>query len=140
MEKINIGRVMLGGLLAGLVLNVGEFLLNEPILGKQWAAAMEALNRPPISGGAIGWFVVMSFVLGITMVWLYAAIRPRYGAGPKTAICAGLTVWFFIWLWGFGGTVVMGLYPTKLVVITVVWGLFEVPLASLAGAWLYKEE
>lgn len=140
MGKINIGRMMLGGLLAGLVLNVGEFLLNEPILGKEWAAAMEALNRPPISGSAIGWFVVLSFVLGIAIVWLYAAIRPRYGAGPKTAICAGLAVWFFVWLWGFGGSIVMGLYPTKLVVITVVWGLFEVPLAALAGAWLYKEE
>ena len=140
MAKINMGRTILGGLLAGLVLNIGEFLLNEPILGKQWEAAMQSLNRPPIGGGAIGWFVVMSFVLGIAIVWLYAAIRPRYGAGPKTALCAGLAVWFFVWLWGFGGTIVLGLYPTKLVLITVVWGLVEVPIASLAGAWLYKEE
>lgn len=140
MAKINMGRVILGGLLAGLVLNIGEFLLNEPILGKQWAAAMEALNRPPISGSAIGWYVVISFVLGIAMVWLYAAIRPRYGAGPKTALCTGLAVWFFMWLLGFGTSIVMGLYPTKLVLITVVWGLFEVPIAALAGAWLYKEE
>ena len=50
MAKINMGRVILGGLLAGWVLNIGEFLLNEPILGKQWVAAMEALNRPPIGG------------------------------------------------------------------------------------------
>ncbi len=82
----------------------------------------------------------MSFVLGIAIVWLYAAIRPRYGAGPKTALCAGLAVWFFVWLWGFGGTVVMGLYPTKLVLITVIWGLFEVPIAAVVGAWPYKEE
>ncbi len=140
MAKINMGRVILGGLLAGLVLNIGEFLLNEPILGKQWVAAMEALNLPPIGGSAIGWFVAMSFALGIAIVWLYAAIRPRFGAGPKTALCAGLTVWFFVWLWGFGGTVVLGLYPTKLVLITVIWGLFEVPIAAVVGAWPYKEE
>ena len=140
MAKINMVRVVLGGLLAGLVLNIGEFLLNEPILGKQWAAAMESLNRSATSGSQVAWFVVMSFVLGIAMVWLYAGIRPRYGAGPKTAICAGLTVWFLVWVWGFGGTLVMGLYPTGLVLITVLWGLVEVPLAALAGAWLYKEE
>ncbi len=61
MAKINMGRVILGGLLAGLVLNIGEFLLNEPILGKQWAAAMEALNLPPIGGSAIG--LVCGYVL-----------------------------------------------------------------------------
>ncbi len=140
MGKINVGRVVLGGLLAGVVLNIGEFLLNEPILGEQWTAAMAALNLPPVGGGAIASFVVMSFVLGIAIVWIYAAMRPRFGAGPKTAIIVGLTVWFLVWLWSFGGTTVIGLYPTNLVLITLVWGLFEVPIASLAGAWLYKEE
>ena len=140
MGKINMGRVILGGLLAGVVLNIGEFLINEPILGEQWKGAMEALNLPPVGGGAIAWFVVMSFVLGIAIVWIYAAMRPRFGAGPKTAIIVGLTVWFLVWVWSFGGTMVFGLYPTNLVLITLVWGLFEVPIASVAGAWLYKED
>ncbi len=35
MGKINMARVILGGLLAGLIINVGEFVLNEPILGEQ---------------------------------------------------------------------------------------------------------
>lgn len=139
MGKINLGRVILGGLLAGIVVNIGEFILNEPILGEQWAAAMASLNRPPIGGSAIAWFIVMGFVLGIVLVWLYAAIRPRFGAGPKTAIIAGLAVWFFAWLWGFSSTAVMGLLPDRLVAITIVWGLVEVCIASLAGAWLYKE-
>ena len=26
-------------------------------------------------------------------MWLYAAIRPRYGPGPKTAALAGLALW-----------------------------------------------
>ncbi len=139
MGKINIGRVIVGGLLAGVVLNVGEFVLNEPILGDQWTAAMAALNRPPIGGSMIAWFVLLTFVLGIALVWLYAAIRPRFGAGPKTAVWAGVTVWFFACLWGFGSTWVMGLFPARLVGIILVWELIEVPLAAVAGAWLYKE-
>ena len=86
MTKINIVRVILGGLLAGLVLNIGEFLVNGLILGEQWAAVTAARNLPPMSGGAMASLVVLNFVVGIAIVWLYAAIRPRYGAGPKTAI------------------------------------------------------
>ncbi|HSE60477.1 MAG TPA: hypothetical protein VLA99_17380 [Nitrospiraceae bacterium] len=29
----------------------------------------------------------------LSALWLYAAIRPRFGAGPKTALYAGLGVW-----------------------------------------------
>jgi hypothetical protein len=35
---------------------------------------------------------------------------------------------------------VSGLFPTNLIIITIVWGLFEIPIATMAGAWLYKEE
>jgi hypothetical protein len=34
MKKINMGRVLLGGLIAGVVLNIGEFLLNGVVLAK----------------------------------------------------------------------------------------------------------
>lgn len=47
MSGINIGRVVLGGLLAGLVLNIGESILNVPILGAQMDAAMESLGLAP---------------------------------------------------------------------------------------------
>ncbi|MDA2938274.1 hypothetical protein MYX75_08440 [Acidobacteria bacterium AH-259-A15] len=140
MGKINLGRVILGGLLAGLILNVGEFILNEPILGRDWAAAMEALNQPPVGGSAIAWFVVMGFVLGMVLIWLYAAIRPRFGAGPKSAVIAGLAAWFFAYLYSAVGMGAMGLFPNRLLLIGIVWGLFELPIATLAGAWLYKEE
>jgi hypothetical protein len=140
MGKINLGRVLLGGLLAGVVLSVLEFVLNEPILGDQWTAAMESLGMaPPEGAGTMIAYVVWNFVLGIALVWLYAAVRPRFGAGPKTAVITGLAAWFLIWFLGFGGTVIAGMFPTNLVVIVLIWELFEVPIATVAGAWLYQE-
>lgn len=139
MGRINIGRVILGGFVAGMVINIGEFILNEPILGSQWTAAMASLNREPVTGASIAWFIAMGFVLGVALTWLYAAIRPRFGVGHKTAILAGIAVWFLAYVWGFGSTWVMGLLPLKLVGITLAWGLIEVCLASIAGAWLYAE-
>jgi hypothetical protein len=41
----------------------------------------------------------ITFVLGILAVWTYAAIRPRFNAGPKTALCAGLAVWAMSYLY-----------------------------------------
>jgi len=139
MGRINIGRVLLGGLLAGVVLNVGEYLLNQPVLGDQWTIAMDALGLQAMSGSAVIWMVIWNFVMGIGLVWVYAAVRPRFGPGPQTAVIAGLSVWFLVWLLGFGSTVIAGMLPGSLVLVTLIWGLFEVPIATVAGAWLYQE-
>ena len=139
MGKINLGRVILGGLVAGLIGNIGEFILNELILGEQWRAAMESLNRQAVGGGAIAVFVIGIFILGIVMIWTYAAIRPRMGAGPSTAICAGLLIWFFVYLYPASYSVAMDLFPRSLILWGVVWGFFELPIAALGGAWLYRE-
>ena len=140
MGQINTSRVILGGLLAGLVINIGESILNQPILGAQWEVAMEAMGQPPVGGSAIAIFVVGGFILGIAMIWLYAAIRPRLGAGVKTAACAGSLVWFFAYLYPSAGFLAMGIFPANLIVTSVMWGFFELPLAGVIGAWLYKEE
>jgi hypothetical protein len=137
--SINNSRVLIGGLVAGLIINVGEFLLNEPILGDQWRAAFESLGQPPMGGGSIALYVVLGFLLGIAAVYLYAAIRPRFGAGPKTAVCAGLLVWFFSYFYVNAGMMGMDLFPKNLIIISVVWGIVEVTLATVAGAALYKE-
>ncbi len=139
MGNINLTRVLLGGLLAGVVFNVGEGILNELILRGDWEAAMQALQLPMVGGVIQGvLFIVLGFVLGIVAVCIYASIRPRFGAGVKTAVIAGLTVWVLIYI-GFGFPFLAGVFPTKLFWISAVWGLVEVPLATVAGAWVYKE-
>jgi len=139
MGKINVGRVILGGLLAGLVINVGESIRNLAIAGERMELAYRELNLQPPGGGTIGAFIVLGFALGILMVWLYAAIRPRFGADAKTAILAGFFVWLFAWLWPGIVDGLMGLFDADLIVFVVVWGLLEILAAAIAGAWLYRE-
>ena len=138
MGKINKGRVLLGGLLAGLALNIIHMLIQMAILSEQWIEAGAALNLQPMAGYDIVVGVVKMFLVGIFLVWLYAAIRPRYGAGPKTAVVAGLAVWFICWLIGWGCNVYM-IFPCGLVGTTVGIGLVEVVLVALVGGWVYKE-
>jgi hypothetical protein len=142
MGRINWTRVVVGGLLAGLVMNVSEAALHGGALGADAEALFKAYNVPltpaPINLVSL---ILMTFVLGIAAVWLYAAIRPRFGPGPRTAICAGLAVWVFAHLWSgvYLGCGFPGLITPKLAWLPVVWGLVEAPLGTLAGAWLYKE-
>ncbi len=139
MGRINTGRVILGGLVAGLVINIGETILNMPIIGAESDAALQAFGLESVGGGAIAVFVAMGFLLGLVAVWLYAAIRPRFGPGPKAAVIAGLVLWALGVLFPSIVYGILGLFPARLLVIVTVWDLFEMPIASVAGAWLYKE-
>jgi len=139
MNTINFGRVVLGGLLAGLVLNIGEFLLNDKVLGSQMKDFMTRHNFAEPSGSFVGLAVGLTFVMGIVLVLGYACIRTRLGPGVKTAIIAGLFGWFAVFFYnGIINGVLFGI-PTNTMMMVVVWGLFEYVLAAIAGAWLYKE-
>lgn len=139
MGKINFGRVLLGGLLAGLVLNIGEFLLNDVVLGAQMKDWLGKHNLHDPGGSFIAIAVGLTFVLGIVMVLLYALIRPRLGPGPKAAVVAALLLWFAIGVYtGIINGIILEM-PANLLLIGIAWGLVEYILGAIAGAWLYKE-
>jgi hypothetical protein len=136
---INFGRVVLGGILAGIVINISETVLNMFVIKDANEAAMKALGKTmPMDGSTIMIWVVWGFVLGIAIVQLYAAIRPRFGAGPRTAAKAGIFCWFLTSVLTMIAMQNMGLFAFNFVV--AVWTLVESILAAVAGAWLYKEE
>ena len=64
MGKTNVARVILGGLLAGLILNIFEYVLNGVVFASQWDAFEKMLGRQ-MRPGAIPFFVVATFVMGI---------------------------------------------------------------------------
>src|SRR5438105_6903253 len=134
MAHTNRVRVILGGLLAGVVINVVEFITNGVILREAWGQAMKALGKPQLSAGAIVIFNIWGFLLGIAAVWLYAAIRPRYGAGPNTAIRAGVATWAVAVFLSNLGYYPLGLFPARLLLIPSVVSLVELVIATLAGA------
>ena len=139
MNRINLGRVAFGGLLAGLIINIGEFILNGVIIGEEMNAAMAALNKPPVDDRMIMLFVLFGFGLGFMLVWTYAAIRPRFGAGMQTAICAASLVWGLAYLYPNLFMLVLNFFPRDMMILATLWGLGELILAGIAGAWMYKE-
>jgi hypothetical protein len=141
MAKINATRVFLGGLVAGAILTVLGYGAYALFLGQKWSAAMAALGRTmEMSATDIVIMIVFYLVVGILAVYLYALIRPRCGPGPKTALLAGFGFWV---LTGLLPTISWGslrLFPAGLLVQDVLTYLVMVIVATLVGAWLYKEE
>jgi hypothetical protein len=140
MGRMNLGKLFIGGIVAGLVVNVGEFIYNGLLAADAWADAMMAVGLDGYRSGAMAVFVVMAFLMGIAMVWLYAAIRPRFGPGPVTAIYAGLAFWVIGGFFPYLGMQMMGLWPGNLLGWGLVWTLFEFPIATLVGAAVYNED
>ena len=140
MRGINAGRVLLGGLAAGLLVNLVEFLVNTFWLGQAWTHALAGIGVTvqPGLGGAVP-LVLWAFLIGITAVWIYAAVRPRFGAGPLTAIRAGLVTWVLGYLSGALAAMPMGVFPIWLLGASTLVGLPEVIMATLAGAFIYRE-
>ena len=139
MGKINLARVFLGGLLAGLIINIFEYILNGVVFAPQWAAFEKALGRQ-MRPGAIPLFIVFGFVAGIGVVWLYAVARPRLGAGPKTAALTGVAYWFFAYAIPAADHIAANLVPGRVTLTITLVMLVGVLLASVSGTWVYKEQ
>ena len=139
MGKINFGRVLLGGLVAGAILNAGEWVLNGMILNKEMDDFFKRCGFPRPGNKFLAIAVAITFVLGIVIVLGYTAIRPRFGPGPKTAIIAALFAWFGVVVYQnviAGG---LGMVPVNLALMVIGWEIVEFSLAALVGAALYKE-
>jgi len=138
MNKINWGRVLLGGLVTGLVMNVIEYVLHTYVLAGRENAAMAALGAHMMKG-AIPVFLALGFVTGIVVIWLYAAARTRYGAGAKTAVLIAIAVWIIAYAIPDVGMAGEGFFSPHLMCLEAVVGLVEVIVATVAGAALYTE-
>lgn len=139
MGKINWTRVLTGGLLAGLVINIVE-AVSANMYSEEMKMALEAhgltMSETPLM---MVFYVVYGFVWGIAAVWMYAAIRPRFGAGPKTAVLSGVAFWVIGYLLPIIGWSTIGLYSTWMLTYWSIIGLVEMVVATLLGAWIYKE-
>ena len=142
---MNGSRIIAGGLVAGIVMNVMDFISNSMVFGERMKAESNAFKAglgdmmsAPTTKMAVG-YVIMDLVVGGILVWAYAAMRPRFGAGPKTAVMTAIAFWIF------GSIVAVG-YMTMGVMSSGLWlqfGFFylvSLLIATLAGGAVYKEE
>ncbi len=139
---INTQKVVVGGIAAGIVMIVIGFISNMFILGARMKAESDAF-KPGIAdkmmqGPAVIANIVMSLILGIALVWTYAAIRPRFGPGLKTATYVAVLFWILTGI-SYSGYLHMGMMSAGLWWSFAFIGLVNYFLSAWAGAKLYSE-
>ena len=140
--EIRIGRLLMAGLVAGLIMNIGEAALHAGILGEATTAAYAALNRTVVPDAMnLVVLIALTFAQGILMAWLYAVIRDHFSSRFTTAACVGLAAWFLSSVYAavYLHAGLPGIFPHNLVWVPVAWQLLEYPLATLAAAATYGE-
>ena len=77
---------------------------------------------------------------GFLTVWIYAAIRPRFGPGPATAVRSAVAVWTAAPLLTTVHMIYDGFGFTASLLLTLAVAVLPVfVFAGLVGAWVYRE-
>jgi len=90
-NKINLNRVLLGGIIGGIALDLIGFLVHGVLLGSNYmyfqktGAILAEPRLMPVQ-------VLLTVLSGIPLAFLYAYSRKHLGAGPKCAIIIGVLV------------------------------------------------
>lgn len=141
MAKINWSRVFLGGFVWVVAFNVVWMFAWYLFLESQSMSAFAALGRPwPQDLGTLALWLFLTFGGGILAIWAYAAIRPQYGPGPKTAAGVGVVFWLLSGVGPMVWSAHLLLLPTGLVLSSLAAEFIADVVATILGAWLYKEQ
>jgi len=139
---INTQKVIVGGLAAGVVMNVWDFVMNMFVLGKRMSEEMNAVApgtaEKMMTTSAMVCYIIMDFILGIMITWLYAAMRPRFGPGFGTAAKGAIFVWVLFGI-AYSGYLISGMMSMSTWTMASVGGLVNLMLAAWVGGKLYSE-
>jgi heme/copper-type cytochrome/quinol oxidase subunit 3 len=140
---MNTSKVVVGGLISGIIIVVIDFILNAVVFASRMKAEMDAF-KPGLSDAmnnstAMWTFIICDLVIGLILIWTYAAIRPRFGPGPKTAVTAALMVWITAGVL-MSNYLMIGMMSMGSWWLYAICWLVNLLIATVIGARFYTEE
>ena len=139
--KINWARFIVGILVVTLICFFSDGFYHEKLAMADWTAVYENLGakQPEAHSVSLAYFAIFELGRGILAMTLYVLMRGPCGAGPKTAVWAGLVVWIAFSLTGPAQFIPLGFFSNALWIKTAGFQLITSIVATLAGAALYKD-
>ncbi len=134
-------RLLISGLAAGVVMAVVDFIANGVVLAERYKMLQQAgyfLPAPRLPFFPL--WILMELALGIGVAWIYAAVRPRLGPGPKTALTVGVVLGLMIYLPGNLAQASWSPVGRFVPLVWLIFGLIGTIAGALVAGALYKEE
>lgn len=138
---MNYKKILIGGLVAGLIINVLQFLVYYFVTSKKIASLQSngyILSTPRLPFEIL--WVLGMFVMGILLAYFYALARPRLGPGPITAIKVNLLLALMIHVPYNVMRASYGLPGRFLPLVDMVAGIIIFLVAGYIAAWIYQEK
>lgn len=136
---LSIRGIALGGFAAGVVSNGFDFVITQYLMANEFASIMTRLNVNEATAQSwIPLFALADFVWGFLLVFTYAAIRPRFGPGAKTAVIGATVAWLALAI-GVLILLAIGLHTPQSYFKSSALYLISAVASSLVGAALYRE-
>ena len=141
MTRLNWSRILLGTLVAAIIMFLTDGGLHEQLLSSDWQAVYANLgvSEPKHNAAGIPYFAIFELGRAFTAILLYALMRSHFGPGPKTAVIAGIVGWLAFSVTGPAQFIPLGFYSHALWLKVAAAQFITSILATIAGAWLYKE-
>ena len=141
MAQINWGRLIPGSLIAAIIMFVTDGFLHEKIVRADWQAVYDGLRAtiPEPHGMSMAYFGLYELGRGFIAMMFYATLRAFFGAGPKTAVLAGIFGWIAFSLAAPAQFIPLGFFSNALWLKVGAIHLIISILATIAGAALYKD-
>ena len=141
MAKINWGRLIVGSLIAAIIMFVTDGFIHEMIAKADWKAVYDGLRatEPEPHGFSMVYFAMFELGRGFTAMMFYVTMRAFFGAGPKSAVLAGIVGWVAFSLTGPVQFIRLGFFSNALWLKVGAIHLITSIIATIAGAALYKD-
>lgn len=142
MQKIDLRAILRGGAAAAITFVIVEFVVEGAVslLGVSENELFQEAFPEIVLGGFLYhlWNVVQLFLLFFLVIWLYAAMAPRFGTGLKGALVTSAVLWFMYFLFA-ANLVNLGIFPLNIAVASLAFNLVEIPLAVFVGTRIYNK-
>jgi glucan phosphoethanolaminetransferase (alkaline phosphatase superfamily) len=141
-KKISIARVALAGLIASLAFLFVEIVVEgafQLIFGINEAEIAREIGMK-IPTGTLHYVltIVYLYLVCSLIMWVYAAIRPRFKSQFRAALATSFLFWLFAFLFVTNYSNV-GFFPLKFALLGMGFNLVEIPAATIAGALVYRD-
>ncbi|MBI3993179.1 MAG: hypothetical protein HY342_07880 [Candidatus Lambdaproteobacteria bacterium] len=136
---MNRNRIILAGLAAGILWIVIDFVGHGTMLMNTYAKlGAEGIIHAEPQIPFLPLLLIANLAIGLALACLYAAVRPRLGPGPKTALLIGLAVFLVL----IPPNLSQAAW-SKMTIDVKSWSFVIAAVqafgASLLAGWLYKE-